>query len=245
MKHVDVADAAAFNTLTVRLKRDDGAAVYVNGVEVVRDNLPAGTLTASTAASSFTSGTGETSWFEYTVPASLLTDGDNTIAVELHQATAANADGIFDLELVAHGSIETVAPTAPTVTVGTATFSAVPLTWTAATDATGVAGYLVRRDGTPIAFTTATSFVDTGLAPGTTYNYAVTALDTSGQRLPARHRCGDHGQQPRARAARATRGRTAPTAPTSAPHGASPPTTPPPGRAARRSSDGATVASPR
>src|SRR4051812_6405351 len=54
VKHVNVADVAAFNTLTVRLKRDDGAAVYINGVEVVRDNLPAGALSASTLASSFT-----------------------------------------------------------------------------------------------------------------------------------------------------------------------------------------------
>ena len=55
-----------------------------------------------------------------------------------------------------------------------------PLSWTASTDNIGVAGYIVRRDGTPIAFTPSTSFVDTGLAPGTTYTYDVTALDTSG-----------------------------------------------------------------
>ena len=67
----------------------------------MRDNLPAGALSASTLASSFTSGAAESQWFEYTVPASLLTNGDNTIAVELHQAQAANSDGVFDLELVA------------------------------------------------------------------------------------------------------------------------------------------------
>ncbi len=33
--------------LTLRVKRDDGIAVYVNGTEVARDNLPAGTLTAA------------------------------------------------------------------------------------------------------------------------------------------------------------------------------------------------------
>ena len=180
VKHVNVADTSDFKTLTVRLKRDDGAAVYVNGVEVVRDNLPAGALSATTLASSFTSGVAETSFFEYVVPASLLHDGDNTIAVELHQAQANNGDGIFDLELVAHGSIETAPPSAPVVTAGTPTFSSVPLTWTASTDNIGVAGYIVRRDGTPVAFTPATSFVDTALTPGTTYAYDVTALDTSG-----------------------------------------------------------------
>ncbi|MGN6696154.1 MAG: YncE family protein, partial [Aquihabitans sp.] len=38
------------DTLTLNLLADDGAAVYLNGVEVVRDNLPTGTLTATTRA---------------------------------------------------------------------------------------------------------------------------------------------------------------------------------------------------
>src|SRR5206468_4038173 len=75
-----------YSTFSVRLKRDDGAVVYVNGIPVVRDNMPAGTLTASTPASSFTSGAAESTWYDYQVPASLFAAGDNTIAVEVHQA---------------------------------------------------------------------------------------------------------------------------------------------------------------
>ena len=52
VKHVNVPTPSLYSTVTVRLKRDDGAAVYVNGVEAVRDNLPGGPLTASTPASS-------------------------------------------------------------------------------------------------------------------------------------------------------------------------------------------------
>ena len=121
-----------------------------------------------TLASSFTSGAAETTWFEYRSRHRCCTDGDNTIAVELHQARPNNADGIFDLELVAHGTHRDggaeragASPPAPP------TFSSVPLSWTASTDNVGVIGYVVRRDGTPIAFTPSTSFVDTGLAPGT------------------------------------------------------------------------------
>jgi hypothetical protein len=180
VKHVNVSDPSSYKTLTVRLKRDDGAAVYINGVEVVRDNLPAGALSASTPASSYTSGPTESTWFEYSVPASLLTAGDNTIAVELHQADANNADGIFDLELQARGGSEAVAPSAPTLTTGTAGFSTVPLSWTAATDDTLVIGYLLRRNGVPILFTPGTSFTDTGLTPTTAYAYDVVAVDSSG-----------------------------------------------------------------
>src|SRR5262245_42743217 len=37
-----IADASSVTNLRVRLKRDDGAIVYINGVEMIRDNMPAG-----------------------------------------------------------------------------------------------------------------------------------------------------------------------------------------------------------
>ena len=154
--------------------------VYVNGVPVVRDNLPAGAITASTPASSFTSGTAESNWFEYQVPASLFTAGDNTIAVEVHQSDLNNADSIFDFELVARNGSEATAPSTPAPSVAAVDFSSATLTWPASTDDVAVIGYVVRRNGTPIAFTQSTSYVDDGLAPGTPYAYTVTAVDSSG-----------------------------------------------------------------
>jgi len=47
-----VTNAAALTTLTLNLLRDDGAVVYLNGVEVRRDNMPAGTITYTNYASS-------------------------------------------------------------------------------------------------------------------------------------------------------------------------------------------------
>jgi hypothetical protein len=180
VKHQSVTSPSQYETVTIRLKRDDGAVVYVNGVPAVRDNMPAGTITASTLASAFTSGSGETTWFEYQVPASLLKAGDNVIAVELHQAATNNADAIFDLELVARNGSETTAPTTPGPSVDDEEDSSVALSWTPSTDNIAVIGYLVRRGGTLLAFTAGTTFLDTGLSPGTTYGYQVTAVDTSG-----------------------------------------------------------------
>ena len=51
------------------------------------------------------------------------------------------------------------------------------LSWSAATDNVGVAGYRIYRDGSPIGTTAATSYVDNGLAANTMYSYRVAAFD--------------------------------------------------------------------
>lgn len=60
------------------------------------------------------------------------------------------------------------------------TETTVQLSWSAATDASGIASYRVLRDGVEIAQTTTTSYADTQLTPGTTYAYVIRALDTFG-----------------------------------------------------------------
>ena len=49
-QYLNIANASLVNNLTVRLKRDDAGIVYLNGVEILRDNLPAGLVTFSTPA---------------------------------------------------------------------------------------------------------------------------------------------------------------------------------------------------
>jgi chitodextrinase len=75
-------------------------------------------------------------------------------------------------------------PTVPGgVTATAASSTRVNVAWTASTDtdATGVAGYVVRRDGATIATlgASATSYADTTVQPSTTYSYTVTAFDTA------------------------------------------------------------------
>lgn len=95
----DIPDAAIFTTLNLKLLRDDGAVVYLNGQEIRRDNLPAGTITSSTFASGAIPNADEQVFFPSTAPAGLLVNGKNVIAVEIHQATASSSDLSFDLEL--------------------------------------------------------------------------------------------------------------------------------------------------
>lgn len=88
-------------SLHLSLVADDGAAVYVNGVEVVRDNLPAGPLAAATLAATNRSGPNESTPRTFTVPGSALVVGQNVVAVEVHQDAPNSSDLSFDLGLAA------------------------------------------------------------------------------------------------------------------------------------------------
>jgi chitodextrinase len=93
----DVPNPVPGNGLAVGLIRDDGAAVYVNGVEVFRNNLPAGALSFTTKASASLGGTDEKNPITFAIPASALVPGTNVIAVELHNAGPLNGDASFQL----------------------------------------------------------------------------------------------------------------------------------------------------
>ena len=97
----NVPDPEAHGSLTLRLKRDDGAAVYLNGTEIARSNLDDG-AGASTLAASTVDAQSEGHYSEFPVPASLLVAGDNVLAAEVHQGSAGSSDLIFDLQLIRH-----------------------------------------------------------------------------------------------------------------------------------------------
>ncbi len=95
-----VADPAAFDALELSLLRDDGAVVYVNGVEVARSNMPGGPITSTTRASSTVGGSAEDVFNTFSVPSSVLVAGTNVIAVEIHQRGPSSSDISFDAGLV-------------------------------------------------------------------------------------------------------------------------------------------------
>ena len=100
MRHKFTVPAGGLNgleSLTLRLKRDDGAVVYLNGTEVVRDNLPAGAITFTTPAT--TAADDGQDFIEFPISPTLLLEGENVLAVEIHQDAIASDDMSFDLEL--------------------------------------------------------------------------------------------------------------------------------------------------
>ncbi len=55
----DVANPTAIAALAVRFVRDDGSVIYLNGVEVVRSNMPSGTVSYTTRATAAIGGADE------------------------------------------------------------------------------------------------------------------------------------------------------------------------------------------
>ena len=96
-----VEDPKAVTELVARLIRDDGAAVYLNGVEVIRSNLPAGTLAYSTLATGAGANAIENAVFSFGLDPALLVAGSNVLAAEVHQSDATSADLSFACSLEA------------------------------------------------------------------------------------------------------------------------------------------------
>ncbi len=95
-----VASPGALRSARLELVRDDGAAVYVNGQELLHDNLAANATSTTFALAA--AGADENEWHPYDLDPALLVAGANTIAVEVHQSGAASSDVSFDLRLTGY-----------------------------------------------------------------------------------------------------------------------------------------------
>lgn len=78
------------------------------------------------------------------------------------------------------GSTDTVAPTAPTLAASGTTQTTTSLSWSGATDAVGVTGYDVYKDGVLLGSTSGTTYNVSGLTSSTTYVFTVKAKDAAG-----------------------------------------------------------------
>lgn len=84
---VSVTNPARYTALNLRLLRDDGAVVYLNGKEILRSNMPNGTIIFSTAPEQIIGPVDGDRYLTATVPlaAGDLLAGNNVFAVEVHQ----------------------------------------------------------------------------------------------------------------------------------------------------------------
>ncbi len=88
-----------FTNLTVRLLRDDGGIVYLNGAEVFRSNMATGVVNHLTTASNALAIDETTNFYSTTISPALLLNGTNQLAVEIHQQSVTSSDVSFDLAL--------------------------------------------------------------------------------------------------------------------------------------------------
>lgn len=95
-----VADASKVTSLVLTGVADDGAVLYVNGVEVARQGMPAGTITHTTFASAPPPRTAAANAnpIVVEVPTNLLVNGRNVISAETHVNYRGTPDMSFKLK---------------------------------------------------------------------------------------------------------------------------------------------------
>ncbi len=129
-KEFVLADSKLATDLALRLMRDDGAVVYLNGHEVLRSNMSNGTIDYRDRASERVNKTRdrdisrkENIFLDYFIDPAWLVDGVNLLAVEVHLYKDKSSDLSFDLELSAGiDLIEDIIPPA-TLNPGMISFS--------------------------------------------------------------------------------------------------------------------------
>lgn len=94
---VNLADLTT--TMEFGVRRDDGIIVYLNGEEVIRDNMPAGTVGHSAFALSNITGSPETEINIFSIPKNKFVQGVNRISIELHNRSADSSDLTIDAYL--------------------------------------------------------------------------------------------------------------------------------------------------
>jgi len=92
-----VTDAVDWVDLRLRVLRDDGVVVYLNGTEILRDNLPTDVAIRWDALALQV--VEADTYIEVALPPEFLTEGLNVLAAEIHQANPDSSDISFDLQL--------------------------------------------------------------------------------------------------------------------------------------------------
>jgi hypothetical protein len=161
---------------------------FADALDTFIQSGPTGATSSTTASFTF-SGTSNAKGFVCTLdgspaqsctsPATYtgLTDGDHTFTV-----AAVNGPQTDSTPASRTWTVDSTAPSAPTgVQAQAVSPTEVDLSWTAASDNVGVVGYKIYRDGNLVDTTgAATSYADTRVGPGTTYDYTVSAVDAVG-----------------------------------------------------------------
>jgi chitodextrinase len=137
--------------------------VAVTGYQVFRNGLQVSTTTATNYSDA---GLNSNTTYTYTVTA--FDDAGNTSA----QSVQANATTLIP---------DTTPPTVPTnLQSSNITSTSATISWASSADNVAVAGYQIYRNGSLLNTTSQTFYNDNALSASTTYNYTVTAYDTSG-----------------------------------------------------------------
>jgi len=94
-------DPSSYLQIKLRLLRDDGAVVWLNGKEIIRSNLRENFESNPLADNYAIPKRAAIRYLTYDIDPSWLRQGENTLAVEVHQTSRSSSDIIMDVELLA------------------------------------------------------------------------------------------------------------------------------------------------
>ncbi|MDQ1701589.1 MAG: hypothetical protein QOF57_841 [Frankiaceae bacterium] len=177
---VDLGAATSINRVVLKVPVAWGARTETLSIQGSTDGTTFTNLTPS-AAANFAPGTGNALTFNFTATSVRY------VRANVTANTGSTGAQLSEFEVYAPSCAgDCVAPSAPTNLAGTTSGTTVNLTWTAATDATGVTGYDVYRNGALVAnLGNVTSYADINQAATATINYTVKAHDAAGNVSPA------------------------------------------------------------
>jgi hypothetical protein len=179
-KLVQITDATQVASITVRTRADDGIVLYLNGVEVGRANMDAGTVTNGTYANvAVNAATAATNPVTFTIPGNLVQTGANVLSAEVHSNYRTTPSHSFNLEATLTFGTQPVPEPEPEPEPEPATYVAAGSAWSYRFEADAPAA--TWRD---IAFDDSTWATGNGLFGWGTYAGIVTQLTTTATPKP-------------------------------------------------------------
>ncbi len=104
-KDITVNLADLTDNMEMGIMRDDGIVVYLNGEEIIRDNMPTGVIDFNTWSSTTIDGAAENTYNLFTIPKAKFVNGTNRISIELHNRGATSSDLRIDAYLKTTGPV--------------------------------------------------------------------------------------------------------------------------------------------
>lgn len=176
-----VSDASRARDLSLRLLRDDGAIIYLNGQRIYSISMPSDVnhLTYASTATDY-------NWVTTSLAAQFLKTGTNYIAAEVHQGNASSSDLAFDLEL--SGVFSSPTNASPYVKLrrpATDSIFSTPANIVIEADALDVDGSITNvtffADGVPLGQRSASPYVlSWSNAPAGIHQFSAVAVDNMG-----------------------------------------------------------------
>ncbi len=96
-KVINISDTSNLEDIFFNIVHDDGAIAYVNGNEVLRSAfMPSGEVNYLTGTTTFIPNDVENDFWYYLIDKSYFQNGENVIAIEIHNQTTSSSDISFD-----------------------------------------------------------------------------------------------------------------------------------------------------